>query len=241
MLVLLISLLVLTPAEQNIASAQKALAANHANVSARCGLAAAYTRRAREADDPAYLKDAEEALAAAPQEDFTAAKLHVEILLAKRQWRSALEQALALNRRVGDDVPVYGYLTEAYTELGRMKEAEEACQWMLNLRPGNTPALLRTAYLREKLGETAGAIELLNVAFRRTPETEVEERAWILVQLARLQPGLAKVLLEQALQTFPGYPHAVKAMTAITGQSLHAVSPSSTSPSAPAKSRTADH
>ena len=81
---------------------------------------------------------------------------------------------------------VYGFLVDGYTELGRYAEAEKAAQWMLDLRPGNVPALTRAAHLRELFGDHEGAVELMDTSYRRTADAEVEDRAWILTQIAHL-------------------------------------------------------
>ena len=95
--------------------------------------------------------------------------MRVWVLLGKHEFRQALELARALNKQTPDDLLVYGFLTDANIELGNYKEAEEACQWMLDLRPGNIPAFTRAAYLRELFGDIEGAIELMTKAYDRTP------------------------------------------------------------------------
>jgi tetratricopeptide (TPR) repeat protein len=85
-----------------------------------------------------------------------------------------------------DDLLLYGFMTDANAELGNYADAEAACQWMLDLRPGNIPALTRAAYLRELFGDIDGAIELMSKAYDRTPPLEYEDRAWTLTQLAHL-------------------------------------------------------
>jgi hypothetical protein len=74
---------------------------------------------------------------------------------------------------------IYGFLTDANVELGNYKEAEEAAQRMLDLRPGNLPGVTRAAYLRELFGDVDGALELMNMALQSTPTTEAEDAAWI--------------------------------------------------------------
>jgi hypothetical protein len=58
---------------------------------------------------------------------------------------------------------------------------------MLDIRPGNVPGLTRAAYLRELFGDVDGSIELMEMAYRQTPPNELEDRAWILTQLAHLR------------------------------------------------------
>jgi Flp pilus assembly protein TadD len=112
-------------------------------------------------------------------------------------------------------------------ELGRYKEAEEACQWMLDLRPGNVPAFTRAAYLRELFGDIEGAIELMSAAYQRTPPNEVEDRAWTLTQLGHLETVAGRLdnadrLLNDALTLFPDYHYALGALAKVrTAQRRH--------------------
>jgi tetratricopeptide (TPR) repeat protein len=103
---------------------------------------------------------------------------------------------------------VYGLLTDANVELGNYKAAEIAAQWMLNLRPGNVPALTRAAHLRELFGDTEGAYELLELAYQSTPPTETGERARLLTHLGHLRlasgrTDVAEQLFQQALKSVP--------------------------------------
>ncbi len=119
--------------------------------------------------------------------NFDSRKLQVRILLARREFAVALKQALALNQRVPDDIDVYGFLADAYIAEGEYKKAEDATQWMLNLRTGNPNALTHTARLREIFGDRAGAIQAWTMALDATPLTEPEQRAAIEAEVARLK------------------------------------------------------
>jgi tetratricopeptide (TPR) repeat protein len=207
----------LSPAEQSIAQAKDAIAKNPKQAEPYNALALALARRARETSDVSYYSQAEEvlkkSLAVAPG-NFGAEKTQVWLLLGKHEFAQALEAAKALNKHVPDDVLVYGFLTDANAELGNYDDAEKATNWMLKLRPGNIPGLTRAAYLRELFGDLDGALELMNMAFQSTPTTQVEDRAWILTQMAHLQlmsgkPAEAEKLLKQALALFPGYHYAL--------------------------------
>ena len=206
-----------SPAERAAEQARKAIAANPERAEPYTQLALALARRARETSDTAYYTQAADAIAKAlaiSPGDFEAGKMRVWVLLGQHEFAQALEQAKALNTRAPDDVLVYGFLTDAHVELGNYKEAEEACQWMLDLRPGNLPALTRAAYLRELFGDIEGAIELMRQSFDRTPTNEVEDRAWILTHVAHLElvaerPANADVLLTEALRLVPNYHYAL--------------------------------
>jgi tetratricopeptide (TPR) repeat protein len=146
--------------------------------------------------------------------NFDAEKQRVALLLSEHDYPAVLEAAKTLNKRVPDDVMVYGLLTDANVELGNYKDAEIAAQWMLNLRPGNRPALIRAAHLRDLFGDPEGAYELMDMAYQSTPPTETQERAGILSEMGhlRLASGsteAAEKLFQQALKSVPNYPSAL--------------------------------
>ncbi|MBV9573784.1 MAG: tetratricopeptide repeat protein [Acidobacteriales bacterium] len=206
-----------SPAERSITEAQKKIKEKPEQNAGYNLLAAALVRRARETSDPNYYAQAQNALKKsfdlAPG-NFEAEKIQVAILLGEHEYPAGLDLAIALNKKVPDDVMVYGLLTEANAELGNYKDAETAAQWMLNLRPGNLPALINAAHLRELFGDSEGSYELFQLAYESTAPTENEERAWLLTQMAhlRLASGnidAAEKLLQQALTSFPNYDLAV--------------------------------
>jgi tetratricopeptide (TPR) repeat protein len=207
----------LSPEEQSIAAARKAISDKPTQYAGYNLLATALVRRAQETSDVSFYTQAEDAvkksLEIAPN-NFDTEKIQVSVLLGEHEYPVALEAAKTLNKRVPDDVMVYGLLTDANVELGNYKDAETAAQWMLNLRPGNLPALTRAAHLRELFGDTDGAYELMEMAYQSTPPTETGARAHLLTQMGylRLASGstnAAEKLLQQALTSFPGYPSAL--------------------------------
>ena len=202
-----------TPAEHRIAAAERAVQARPTSPDARNELALAFARRARETADPQFYARAEQAIETSLKlalDNFEALKMRAWVLLGKHEFAAALDLARALNKRMPDDLLVYGLLTDAYAELGRYQEAEEACQWMLDIRPGNVPAFTRAAYLRELFGDLDGAVELMTRAYERTPPFEAEDRAWLLTQVAHLsrlagKTAEAERLLTEASTLFPNY------------------------------------
>jgi tetratricopeptide (TPR) repeat protein len=220
-----------SPAEQAIEAARKAVAAAPDLADRHATLAIAFARRARETSDTAYYGRAEEAIARSLQlapDNFEALKARTWVLLGRHEFAQALEVAKALNKRRPDDVLVYGFLTDSHVELGQYAEAEAACQWMLDLRPGNIPAFTRAAYLREIFGDLEGAIELMSQAYRRTQPAEVEDRAWMLTQLSHLEltagrTANAERLSQEALMLFPAYHYALGTMAKVrTAQKRYA-------------------
>jgi tetratricopeptide (TPR) repeat protein len=206
-----------SPAERAIAQAQTAIAKKPNQCDGYNQLAIALARRARETSDVNFYAQAEEALKKSlglSPDNLDAQKIHIWLLLGRHEFSAALDDAKTLNRRIPDDVLVYGFLVDANAELGNYKDAETAAQWMLNLRPGNLPGLTRAAYLRELFGDVDGALELMNMAYQSTPPTENEDGAWILTQMGHLRlsegnTAEAETLLRQALQKFSGYHYAL--------------------------------
>jgi tetratricopeptide (TPR) repeat protein len=221
----------LSPAEQRIAAAQRALEQHPESIEAWNQLAAALARRARETADPDYYGQAEKAVAESLRlapDNFEGRKLRVWLRLGRHEFAAALAEAKELNRLVPDDVQVYGLLADAHVELGNYAAAEEAAQWMLDLRPGNVAGLTRGAYLRELFGDLEGALDFMRAAYQRTPAGESGDRAWLLTQMGHLELlrgnlETADSLLGLALDLFPDYHYALAQRARVrTVQGRHA-------------------
>lgn len=207
----------LSSTAESMAAASQAIHDKPAQYTGYNQLATALIRRARETSDASYYAQAEDAvrksLELAP-DNFETAKIQVSILLGEHEFPAALEAAKRLNKRVPDDVIVYGLLTDANIELGNYNDAENSAQWMLNLRPGNRPALIRTAHLRDLFGDPEGADEAAELAFQSTIPSEIEERANLLTQMGHFRfatgnTDAAEKLFQQALTALPKYPAAL--------------------------------
>lgn len=207
-----------SPAQQRIAAAKEQINADPQKVQAYNELAIAFLRRARETADSSYLKDADDALAQGlklDSTDFQLQRTRVALMLSQHEFVHASELASDLNRRIPDDVMTYGYLAEADIALGNYPEAETNAQWMMNLRPNNTPALLVGAKLRTLYGDAHGAIEFLNQAYSQTSPTEIEDQAWIANQIASIQiesgqNDAAERTLERADKLFAHDPYTTE-------------------------------
>jgi tetratricopeptide (TPR) repeat protein len=207
----------LSPAERSIAQARKLLETKPNDFEAYNALALGLSRRARETSDVTYYAQGEDALQksfAISPDNFDGQRIRVWLLLGRHEFGAALEAATKLNRKMPDDVMLYGFLTDANVELGNYKDAETAAQWMLDLRAGNMPGLTRAAYLRELFGDVEGSLDLMNMAYQSTPPGEVEDAAWIVTQMAHLNLAIGKIdqaeqLSQQALAMFPGYHYAL--------------------------------
>lgn len=210
-------------AEASIAEAQKKIREKPAEYVGYNLLATALVRRARETSDASYYAQAEDSLKKSLQlapNNFDTGKINATILLGEHEFPAALAAATALNKQIPDDVMVYGLLTIANAELGNYKDAENAAQWMLDLRPGNLPALTNAAYLRELFGDVDGSYELLQMAYESTPPTENEERALLLTRMGHLRlasgnADAAEKLSVEALAGCPKYPLALATLAEV--------------------------
>jgi tetratricopeptide (TPR) repeat protein len=212
-----------TPAEMAIKQAMGNIEKQPAYYSHYNALAMAYARRARETADTALYAKAEEAVrksfAIAP-DNFEGLKVETFLQLERHEYARALETAAKLNKMVPDDLSVYGYLVDANVELGNYKDAIDAAQWMLNLRPGNVGGLIHAAYLRELHGKLAGALELMQMAYEATAPEETEDRAWMLAQTSHVEllsgdVAKAEMHATAALHTFPDYHFALAALARV--------------------------
>ncbi|MDP2030810.1 MAG: tetratricopeptide repeat protein [Thiobacillus sp.] len=227
-LTILLSLLVtpawpedaISPAEVKISQARQAIATSPQSADAYAALGLALARRARETADTNYYRQAEGAVAKSLEltpDNREARRVRVWIKLGRHAFAEALAEAQALNRSAPDDLLIYAYLVDANVELGNYAAAEEAAQWLLDMRPGNLAGLTRAAYLRELFGDVDGALELMAMALTRTPPAEVEDQAWIITQMAHLElmrgrPAQAEQLAGEALARFPDYHYALQTL-----------------------------
>jgi tetratricopeptide (TPR) repeat protein len=207
----------LSPAQKSTRRAQEMIEKHPTSYEPYNALAMAEARRARETSDTSHYTEAEKALAQSFKlmpDNYEGLKIRTWLLLGRHEFAQALATAQKLNQKTPDDVVVYGYLADANAELGNYSAAENAAQWMLNLRPGNVPGLTRGAYLRELFGDLDGALDFMQMAYDATPSSELEDRAWLLTQIAhiRLQMGdltKAEMYANGALEVFPDYHYAL--------------------------------
>jgi len=202
-----------TPAEQKIGWAKAEVTVHPDELQPYVDLAVALVGRARETGDTNYYEQAEAQLEPSLGKDphnFEALKARAMILIGRREFEKAIDLTRKLNAEVPDDVLVYGLLADGLIETGNYKDAVDRTQWMLNLRSGNVPGLLRAARLRWIYGDREGALDLYSKAYQETSPTQTEDQAWILTQMSDIQIAtghldIADQLLHSALGLFPGY------------------------------------
>ena len=175
-------------------------------------LAAVYIRRARAGGDFGLNSKAEaaidKALQAAP-EDVPARKLKASLHLTFHRFPEALELGKKLQAEFPADAFVYGVLTDALVELGHYREAVEAAQKMVDLKP-NSNSYARVAHLRSLYGDTQGAVEMFKTAARTADPADKEAQSWCLVRLGdefwkNGKYAEAEKVYDEALQNFPQF------------------------------------
>ncbi len=200
-----------SPADQRIAAARQQVNANPKAFQAHNELAFALCRKARDTSDISLYDQAASAVNRSLElsaGNYDAMKLRASVLLGKHEFSQALKLAQDLNHKVPDDIGGWALLVDANSALGNYPEAERAAQWVLNLRSGNALGFEKAAGLRELFGDNEGAEEFYEEALRRTAQSDLDQRAWLLTQKARLtlaagNPKGAAEILTQVSGLFP--------------------------------------
>lgn len=175
-------------------------------------LAVAYIKSARETGDFSLNSKAETAINHALEvepENLDARKLRASLHLTFHRFQEGLEAGLELQKTNPNDPFIYGVLTDANMELGNYKEAAEAAQKMVDLRP-NMESYARVSYVRTHYGDSEGAIQAMSLAARIADPMDKEAQAWCLNYLGNeyFKVGRfeeAEKQYDTALQIFPNY------------------------------------
>src|SRR5438552_417128 len=174
-----------SPADQEIAAAERRVEGAAATPDDYVALASAFMRKSRESGDPGYYGRAnaavERALALDPN-DYGALRTAPWVLLGLHDFQGALAVAERARAVEPEDWWNYGTLADAHVELGDYARALEAAQRMVELRPG-LPSYARAAFLRALFGDRAGPIEPLQPAVAAGTARRPEEA----LRLARLE------------------------------------------------------
>src|SRR6266516_2076097 len=176
-----------SPADQEIAAAERRAESAAASPDDYVALASAFMRKSRESGDPGYYARANAAVERALALDsnhYGALRAAPWVLLGLHDFRGALAAA-------------------------ERARAVEAAQRMVDLRPG-LPSYARAAFLRALFGDRAGAIELLQLAVATGSARDPEGRAWALVHLGHEYFAVGDLAAAgrayaRALDVFPDY------------------------------------
>lgn len=172
-------------------------------------LAQAYMQKARETGDVTYYNLADQAvnhsLALGPH-NYEGLATAAWVRLARHDFRGSValaQQSIKINPYHSE---TYGILGDAQAELGDYAGATKSYQRMIDLRP-DLPSYDRASHMHWLYGETAGAIQLMQMAIK-AGGTFAENIAWCQSQLADDyfflgSPKAAEAEYLVALRTFP--------------------------------------
>ena len=155
----------------------------------------AFVTKARESFDAGFYKLAEQCALGIekhnPQsQEAMLLRGHALHSMHRFKESEALARRLVEQRGLGFD---YGLLGDALMEQGRLKEAVEAYQRMMNLKP-DLQAYARAAHMRWLKGDLDGAIEVMQLAVSAASPLDAESAAWANTRLASydFQAGRSK-------------------------------------------------
>jgi tetratricopeptide (TPR) repeat protein len=213
--------------EANVEQLQARLRANPRDAHAYALLGVAYEQRARETGDPTYYTKAggalHRAISLAPK-DLVAVSGLGSLALSRHRFREALARGREAHRLSPSTALTYGIVGDALVELGRYPAAFRAFDTMARLKPG-LASYSRIAYGRELLGQTAGAVQAMQLAVDAAT-SEREPTAWTHWQLGKLywsagRFGDAEHQYRAALAVFPGYVYALDALAQVEAARGH--------------------
>ena len=175
----------------------------------------ALVTKARLSSDPGFYKLAEEAakaITATEPNDPAAALLLGHIYDAEHRFAEAEKIARGLTKQ-REFVFDYALLGDALMEQGKLDEAVDAYQKMVDLKPC-LQTYSRVAHMRSPKGDLPGAIDASRRAVSAGSPREAEASAWACTRLALYQMqggelGLAVKDVQLALQLAPDYAPAL--------------------------------
>jgi len=214
-------------AQETVERVQAGLRANPHDGHAYALLGVAYEQRARETGDPTYYTKAggalHRALSLAPT-DLVATNGLGSLALSRHRFREALTLGRKAHRLSPTTALTYGIVGDALVELGRYPAAFRAYDTMATLKPG-LASYSRISYGRELLGQTAGAIQAMQLAVDAAT-SEPEPTAWTHWQLGKLYWSVGRIDAAEheyraALAAFPGYVYGLDALAQVEAARGH--------------------
>jgi tetratricopeptide (TPR) repeat protein len=145
----------------------------------------AFVAKARESFDPGFYKLAEQCARCIekrnPQsQEAMLLRAHVLQNLHRFKESETLARRLVQERGLSFD---YGLLGDALMEQGKLGDAVEAYQRMMNLKP-DLRAYARAAHMRWLKGDLEGAIEAMQLAVGAATPSDAESASWVNTRLA---------------------------------------------------------
>jgi tetratricopeptide (TPR) repeat protein len=148
----------------------------------------AFVAKARETFDPGFYKLAEQCARCIERRDPQSQeamllRAHVLQNLHRFKESETLARCLVQQRGLSFD---YGLLGDALMEQGKLVDAVEAYQRMMNLKP-DLRAYARAAHMRWLKGDLEGAIEAMQLAVSAASRSDAESAAWVNTRLGFYQ------------------------------------------------------
>jgi len=145
----------------------------------------AFVAKARESFDAGFYKLAEQCARCIEQrnpqsQEAMLLRGHVLHNLHRFKESETLARRLVEQRGLSFD---YGLLGDALMEQGKLNDAAEAYQQMMNLKP-DLQGYARAAHMRWLKGDLAGAIEAMRLAVGAASPNDAESAAWVNTRLA---------------------------------------------------------
>ena len=188
-------------------------------------LTALYIREARNTGNLDYYNKAAlkciDAVLEKDSKSFEALTFKATILLSQHRFDDGLATAMQAQQLFPNNAYVYGLLVDGYVESGKYKEAVEAADKMISIRP-DSRSYSRIAYLREIHGDIPGAIEAMKMAVDAGARGD-ENTEWCRVQLAKLFEKIgniseAKMHYTIAVNNRRNYPYALAGLARMASQ-----------------------
>src|SRR5262245_2514902 len=145
----------------------------------------AFVAKARESFDPGFYKLAEQCAYSIEKRnslspDAMLLRAHALQSLHRFKESETLARRLVQQRGLSFD---FGLLGDALMEQGKLGDAVEAYQRMMNLKP-DLRAYARAAHMRWLKGDLEGAIEAMRLAVSAASPSDAESAAWVNTRLA---------------------------------------------------------
>jgi tetratricopeptide (TPR) repeat protein len=213
-----------TPLDQAILRYQQMLRRHPGDARAYYRLGDAYIQKARESGDVTYFSLAEQALRKALDiaPHHSGASRHLAyVLYSRHEFQEAAIRAAKAIELDPTDGHAYGILGDAYQEVGKYEQAQEAYRRMIQTQ-GDLYAYSRLAGLKSLRGDPEGAIAALERAIQEgiahgRPRESIAWAQWQLgsdhFALGNVQEAEAQYL--QALQTYPNYYRALAGLAQV--------------------------
>lgn len=201
--------------DQEIARFQKQIRTDPDNIPYLERLGWAYVAKARRSFDQGYYRLAEQSalcINSIKPGNPEALLLRGHVLHNLHQFKASESLAKDLVSKRGWWFD-YALLGDVLMEQGRLDEAVDAYQAMMDQKPG-PQAYSRAAHIRWLTGDLTGAIEMMEMASKASDTRDPESAAWASVRLATYQFqqaefGRASDLFLYALRLVPDYPPAL--------------------------------